>query len=191
MFWLHHEGKADHNGPRGHLVLAEACMCWWRVEEREDGSRVVHVDKSNRGPAYAPLFAFRLVPFVAGEDQRGRDIQLCELQLVDLEGSLASKAKARFGSSEGNRTGGGGKLQRIMARELARLARKHPAGVERGLLYSAFVLEVTNAERAAGKGQSDKNTLNRKFRQTLAGMLKVDRVEDLGDEIYLPAGDDS
>ena len=97
VFWLHHEGKADHNGPRGHLVLAEACMVWWRVEEREDGSRVVHVDKANRGPTYAPLFAFRLVPFVAGEDQRGRDIQLCELQLVDLEGSLASKAKARFG----------------------------------------------------------------------------------------------
>ena len=124
VFWLHHEGKCDHNGPRGHLVLAEACMVWWRVEEREDGSRVVHVDKANRGPSYIPLFAFRLVPFVAGEDQRGKPIELCELQLVDLDGAMASKPKARFGAPRCRREAEGwaGRLPEDDVRRAIRLA---------------------------------------------------------------------
>ena len=58
--WIQHEGKTSHNGPIGYLDLANSCSTWWRVEEREDGSRVVHVDKANRGPVHVPLFAFRL-----------------------------------------------------------------------------------------------------------------------------------
>ena len=58
--WIQHEGKTSHNGPIGYLDLANSCSTWWRVEEREDGSRVVHVDKANRGLVHVPLFAFRL-----------------------------------------------------------------------------------------------------------------------------------
>jgi RecA-family ATPase len=28
VFWAHHEGKSDNNGPRGHTTLADACMVW-------------------------------------------------------------------------------------------------------------------------------------------------------------------
>ena len=59
------------------------------------------------------------------------------------------------------------------------------------MLKSAFVLELTTAERAAGKGQSDKDALNRKFRQTLNDLVGAGRIEDLGDELLLPAGDNS
>jgi hypothetical protein len=68
VIWIHHEGKGDAMGPRGHLALAEGCAVWWHVEQRENGDRVVHVGKANRGPSYMPLFAFRLVPFEAGTD---------------------------------------------------------------------------------------------------------------------------
>ena len=84
--WIHHEGKGDPMGPRGHLVLPDACTVWWHVEEHEDGSRIVHVAKANRGPDHVPLFAFKLVPFDAGTDRRGKTIQLCEVQLSDLDG---------------------------------------------------------------------------------------------------------
>ena len=76
--WIQHEGKTSHNGPIGYLDLANSCSTWWRVEEREDGSRVVHVDKANRGPVHVPLFAFRLTQFIGGagrQRQRHRAVR--------------------------------------------------------------------------------------------------------------------
>ena len=195
LFWLHHEGKADHNGPRGHLVLAEACMVWWRVEEREDGSRVVHVDKANRGPAHVPLFAFRLVPFIAGEDVKGRPIQLCELQLVDLEPALASPRKVRFGLPNGEQPRPRpGKLQKIMADELKRLAWKHPAGVEEHLLRSAFILQLQTVRQGQKKPELTANDYARKFRRTLVPMIATDdrpgAIERLSNGLLLPGDDE-
>ena len=186
VFWLHHEGKCDRNGPRGHLVLAEACMVWWRVEEREDGSRVVHVDKANRGPSNIPLFAFRLVPFIAGEDVRGRPIQLCELQLVDLDGAMASKPRARFAAPNDKPTAGLGMVQRILLGELVRLARKHPDGVDEKDLRSAFITQLHASRQASGKPDLDANGFARKFRQTLAPMLTAGHVQRLDGDLLLP-----
>jgi hypothetical protein len=146
VVWIHHEGKGDHMGPRGHLTLADGCMVWWHVEEREDGSRVVHVAKANRGPSHVPLFAFKLLPFEAGRDRRNKPIQLCELQRVDLEAALASPARRRFGQAPADPDAKLGSRQKLLLRLLEKLNAKHPAGVERTMLRSHFILEL-NTER--------------------------------------------
>lgn len=189
LFWLHHEGKADHNGPRGHLVLAEACMVWWRVEEREDGSRVVHVDKANRGPSHVPLFAFRLVPFIAGQDVKGRPIQLCALELVELQAALASKRKHRFGSPDAGNAEPGGKVQKLLLYELMRLARKHTEGVEEDILRSAFIAALNASRVKAGEESLTAKRYNQTFKQTLAPMIERGLIERLGNELLLPAGE--
>ena len=138
-----------------------------------------------------PLFAFRLVPFTAGQDDKGKDIVLCDVEEVGLEGALAS-TRQRFGELQNNNTPKpGGKLQKIMVKALAQLARKHPEGVEKALLKSAFICDYVAAEHAAGRPTPDKDTLTRKFRQTLADMVRTGRVEDLGDGLLLPGGDES
>jgi hypothetical protein len=147
VIWIHHEGKGDSMGPRGHLTLADGCAVWWHVEERECGARVVHVAKANRGPDHVPLFAFRLEPFDAGTDRRGKAIRLCELQQSDLEEALASPVRKRFGVTPDDQTEPRlGKRQKLMLRLLNKLALKHPNGVEIGILRSAFILDA-NAER--------------------------------------------
>jgi hypothetical protein len=168
VFWAHHEGKADNNGPRGHTTLADACMVWWRVEEREDGHRVVHVDKANRGPVYLPLFAFALEPFVAGIDKRGRPIELCEVQLGNLEAALQSRARERGGSRAPE--AGMGANQKLLLDQLRKLGRHYPEGVEEALLKSHFLSEF--AARRAAKGDPPLNPQQNaaKFAHTLRSL---------------------
>jgi hypothetical protein len=176
VIWIHHEGKGDHMGPRGHLSLADGCMVWWHVEEREDGSRVVHVSKANRGPAHVPLFAFNLLPFEAGRDRRNKPIQLCELQRVDLEVALASPVRKRFGQAPADPDAKLGSRQKLMLRLLEKLVAKHPSGVERATLRSHFILEL-NAERER-KGQPALAAERARcaFRQTLSKLQ--DRIDE-------------
>lgn len=189
VIWVHHEGKADHVGPRGHLRLADACLVWWRVEEREDGSRVVHVDKANRGPVHQPLFAYRLEPFEAGRDKRGRPIMLAELQLVDLEDALASKARARFGAAVREPKAGLGSLQRILMEELRRLAARHPGGVEDAMLRSHFIARLHALRQKTGKGELKAADAANKYRHTLTPLIDTGRISRAdGDRLML--GDD-
>ena len=170
--WIQHEGKTSHNGPIGYLDLANSCSTWWRVEEREDGSRVVHVDKANRGPVHVPLFAFRLVPFVAGEDDKGSDIVLCDVEEVALEGALASEPRQPFGRPRSDKPAAGqGSLQKVMLAELRKLARRHSDRVDRGQLKSAFILAAAAQRAAKGAPVLSAQALTRKFNQTLKSLL--------------------
>jgi hypothetical protein len=179
IVWIHHEGKTEGRGPRGALQLADACSVWWRVEEREDGSRVVHVEKANRGPCHQALFAFRLVPFTAGRDDKGRDIDLCKLELAPLEDALASPVRRRFDAkgANGDAEPKLGKRQQAFMRRLRKLADKHPDGVERSMLQSHFVMDL-NAGRDVPMKPEQGGTA---FRQTLATMLQRGLVEEHGD----------
>ena len=161
--WIQHEGKTSHNGPIGYLDLANSCSTWWRVEEREDGSRVVHVDKANRGPVHVPLFAFRLVPFVAGQDDKRSDIVLCDVEEVALEGALASAPRQPFGRPKSDKPAAGqGALQKIMLAELRKLARRHSNRVDRGQLKSAFILAAAAQRAAKGAPVLSAQALNAK-----------------------------
>jgi hypothetical protein len=170
VFWAHHEGKADNNGPRGHTTLSDACLVWWRVEERENGARVVHVDKANRGPVHVPLFAFNLVPFQAGLDIRGRAIELCEVQLGDLEQALASRVRER-GCSKRPELGIGAN-QKLLLNELRRLFRRHPEGVAEPVLKSAFVLAFNRQRAAKGAPPLNPQQNASKFAHTARGVME-------------------
>ena len=170
VVWIHHEGKGDHMGPRGHLVLADACSVWWHVEEREDGTRVVHVSKANRGPDHVPLFAFRLVPFEAGKDRRGKSIQLCAVQLTDLEPALASPVRKRFGQAADTAPAPLGKRQKLMLRLLRKLSDKHPNGVELALLRSHFLMEANAERKQDGKPEFSPDHARVTFNQTLGSL---------------------
>jgi AAA domain len=179
VVWIHHEGKTEGRGPRGALQLADACSVWWRLEEREDGSRVVHVEKANRGPCHQALFAFRLVPFTAGRDDKDRDIQLCKLELVALENALASPVRRRFDAKPDKGEPRLGDRQTLFMRILRNLADKQPDGVERAVLKSHFVLEL-NAGRAEPLKPDGAGSI---FRQALASLRKRELVTEDGDLI--------
>ena len=171
--WIQHEGKTSHNGPIGYLDLANSCSTWWRVEEREDGSRVIHVDKANRGPVHVPLFAFRLVPFTAGQDDNGKDIVLCDVEEVALDGALASEPRQRFGKPKSDKPAAGqGPLQKLLMAELHKLARKHPDGVSRDLLKSHFVLKLAEQRAAKGAESLKPKLLTQRFLQTLETLIR-------------------
>jgi AAA domain len=187
VIWIHHEGKGDSMGPRGHLALADGCTVWWHVEERESNDRVVHVAKANRGPAHVPLFAFKLVPFEAGRDRRDKAIELCELQQTDLDGALASPVRKRFGVvPDDHRAGKLGSRQKLMLHLLNRLAGRHPAGVDIASLRSAFILDANAEREREGKKAFTADQARTAFSQTLGSLRDRELVEG-SDDALLPA----
>jgi hypothetical protein len=170
VFWAHHEGKAENMGPRGHTTLSDACLVWWQVEEREDGSRVVHVGKANRGPVHVPLFAFKLVPFSAGKDKRGKSIDLCEVQVTDLEQALLARVRDRgpCKSPEARM----GNVQKLFLSELRRLAKRHPTGVDEANLKSGFILALNQQRAAKGEPPLNSREYASKFSHTSRGILE-------------------
>jgi hypothetical protein len=179
---IHHEGKGDCMGPRGHLALADACTIWWHVEEREDGSRVVHVAKANRGPAHMPLFAFKLAPFEAGQDRRGKSIQLCEVQLTDLQEALASPARKRFGPPDPKPDAKLGGRQKLMRRLLRKLCDRH-GSVDLATLRSHFVLEANAERKHSGKPDFSPDHARTSFNQTLASLRERGLIEGSDDAL--------
>jgi AAA domain len=179
VIWIHHEGKGDHMGPRGHLTLADGCMVWWHVEEHEDGSRVVHVAKANRGPDHVAIFAFKLVPFEAGRDRRGKAIQLCEVQRTNLEAALASPIRKTFGPLPEEPEAKLGKRQKLLLRLFHKLLARHPGGVDRATLRSHFVADLNDQRQREGKNELSPDSAAAIFRQTLSRLK--DHVDEAGD----------
>jgi hypothetical protein len=183
--WIHHEGKTEGRGPRGALQLADACTVWWRIEERESGERVVHVEKANRGPRHKPLFSFRLVPFSAGQDDRGHDIQLCTVEMTELDGALSSPARKRFGQQDESKATPLGSRQKLLKRELEKLAAKHPNGVDRSALKSAFILEFDADRARAGQPRLSPEDNTAAFRKALASFRARKLIKEDRDLIWL------
>jgi hypothetical protein len=188
ILWLHHEGKADANGPRGHLTLADACVFWWHIDQREDGSRLVSVGKSNRGPSYAPLFAYRLLPFDAGADVRGKPITLTEVAMCEVADAIASRPFQRAGSRAEGRPGPDrlGTLQAALLGELVKLSRRHPEGVDQAALKSAFIVAAEQHRQNTGEAPVTAKSYSIKFLQTLNPMIRRERIERLENGLLLP-----
>jgi hypothetical protein len=169
IVWVHHEGKSENMGPRGHTTLFDACSIWWHLEERESGDRVVHVAKANRGPCYEPLFSFKLASFDAGKDNRGKSINLCAVELSDLDEALASKPRVRFGpKKEENPEAGLGSRQKILLRALRKLTDRNPDGIDRKTLRSHFILDLNCERKRQGEGELKGEMANTAFRQALS-----------------------
>lgn len=169
VIWIHHEGKSEGYGPRGILTLADACAVWFRVEERESGDRILFVEKSNRGLCFVPIFAFRLVPFEAGIDKRGKPIILCRLEMTDIETAEQSPVRQRFGgkASKSPAEGKLGDRSKIFLRLLRKLAEHHAGGVPRELLRSHFLLEVVPVGKANGEAEAEAKKADTSFRVCL------------------------
>ena len=195
ILWIMHEGKADNRGPRGSLTLPDACSVWWFVEVRADGSRVVHVAKANRGPERVPVLGFKLAPFVAGTDVKGKPIELCDVQRIDLDAAMQSpaagrgwevtKPKAKAASAPGM-----GANQKLLLDELRKLAKHHPDGVEEAAAKSAFLNRLAAKRTAAGKPQLNSRAYAAKFLQTLKPLIAAGTVLQDGCVLFLDGGDD-
>jgi len=179
IVWNHHEGKSDNMGPRGHLMLADACTVWWHVGERESGERIVHVAKANRGPVHQDLFAFRLVPFEAGRDRKDKAITLCDVELVSLETAQESPVRQRFGNRDGGTRRGPqpGSLQTLLLKALKKLQARNPDGVDRDALRSHFIQLMNEARQRKGEEPLVKEEAATAFRGALR--KAADRVETL------------
>jgi hypothetical protein len=170
---IHHCGKDKGRGPRGRSDLAGALDTCVLVDWREENS-------ANAGNRLTCEFAkddpdgwavdFRLEQVVVDHDEDGDEITTCVLR-EDTVYDVAPVPKAKAKKAEAP---WGGARQRIFVRELRKLAKRHPDGVARSLLRSAFLLEL-NADRqsdgdqpltvAAGKAA---------FRQVLHNMRERD-----------------
>jgi AAA domain/DnaB-like helicase N terminal domain len=170
VIWVHHAGKSEGMGPRGHTTLSDGCLVWWHVEERESGDRVVHVEKANRGPVYEPIFSFKLSSFEAGRDKRGKAINLCAVEMTELKEALTSDVRVRYGAKkrkEKSPDAGLGSRQKILMHCLRRLANRNPEGVERAMVRSHYILEMNTERRQAGKKELAGKEAAANFRQTL------------------------
>lgn len=192
IVWVHHEGKGEGQGPRGHSNLSDGCTVVWHIVEREDGSRTVWVEKANRGRAHIYLFAFRLVPFEAGRDERGKPIELCEVQMTDLDAALASQVRMRGATNNkgGKGDGGGrtGQRQTVFLRTLYQLFRGKFSGmdgVDRNEHRSKFLYEWNGELQKQKKEPLRGEAGNTCYRQTLASLLGK-RVMELGSELLVP-----
>lgn len=184
VIWIHHEGKGDAMGPRGHLALADGCTVWWHVEERESGDRVVHVAKANRGPAHVPLFAFKLISFEAGRDRRDKPIELCELQTVDLAQALESPIRKGYGAPAAEpKEAPLGSNQKL----LLRLLRKHPGGIERDALRSTWLLEFATERARSGQPKLSPEAGAGRFRKVLLSLQERGLVEEDETQVF-PTG---
>jgi AAA domain len=190
VIWIHHEGKGDNMGPRGHLTLADGCAVWWHVEEHEDGSRIVYVVKANRGPSYTALFAFKLIPFHAGKDNRNKSIQLCEVQEIEISEARASPVRKNFGQASGAEKTDDklGKNQKLLHRLFRRLLDKQPRGVDRQMLQSHFIEKIAAERKAAGKEQLSPEAAKSMFRQTLSRLKAY--ITEGPDDLLIPTDDD-
>lgn len=88
---VHHGGKDEAKGMRGHSALLAAIDAELVVEVTQDGSRILRTGKIRDGDGYADLFAFRLRVVDLGVDADGDPVRSCVIEGLDPEGL----AKAR------------------------------------------------------------------------------------------------
>lgn len=99
MGWVHHSGKDQAKGMRGHSLLRAATDTEIEVVAEEGGQRTARVTKQ-RDMECAGEWPFRLKPVELGMNGRGKPITSC---IVDYGGTAA----ARRGTAEGGTKSGG------------------------------------------------------------------------------------
>jgi hypothetical protein len=92
---VHHCGKDEAKGMRGHTALLGALDAELVVEVIEDGQRILRTGKVRDGDAYTDLFAFKLRPVDLGEDQDGDAVRTCVVESLDEEGTRRARRKSK------------------------------------------------------------------------------------------------
>jgi len=84
---VHHCGKDEAKGMRGHTALLGALDAELVIEMARDGQRILRTGKVRDGDAYMDLFAFRLRPVELGTDQDGEAVRTCVVESLDDDGT--------------------------------------------------------------------------------------------------------
>jgi hypothetical protein len=92
---VHHAGKSEAAGMRGHSALIGALDAELVIEGERDGERILRTGKVRDGAAYADLFAFRLRTVDLGADQDGDPIITCVVDSTDDTGTQRARHKRK------------------------------------------------------------------------------------------------
>jgi len=84
---VHHCGKDEAKGMRGHSALLGALDAELAIEMAGDGQRILRTGKVRDGDAYADLFAFKLRTVELGIDADGDPVRTCVVESLDETGT--------------------------------------------------------------------------------------------------------
>jgi KaiC/GvpD/RAD55 family RecA-like ATPase len=93
---VHHTGKDEGRGSRGHSSLACAADTWIEVDKRDLGVSVATVVRQRDGPGGGQI-AFSLRQVVLGENERGKPVTSCVVDPADFVPDKATMAPKPLG----------------------------------------------------------------------------------------------
>ncbi len=97
---LHHCGKNEAAGMRGHSALLGALDAELTIEGEPAGERILRTGKVRDGESHCDLFAFTLRPVDLGIDPDGDPVRTCVVDSTDDEGTQRAR-RARKGNGLG------------------------------------------------------------------------------------------
>ncbi|MCC6609609.1 MAG: AAA family ATPase [Burkholderiales bacterium] len=97
---VHHCGKDEARGMRGHSALLAALDAELAVEMGSNGERILRTGKVRDGDGWSDLFAFRLRPVDLGADADGDPVTTCVVESLDENGTKRVR-RERKGSGLG------------------------------------------------------------------------------------------
>jgi len=105
---IHHSGKDEAKGMRGHTALLGAIDAELAIEGDPAGERILRTGKVREGEAFRDLFAFRLRSVELGVDQDGDSVTSCVIEAKDEAGTKRARRERK--------TAGLGKHQKAVLR---------------------------------------------------------------------------
>jgi len=137
---VHHCGKNEAAGMRGHSALLGALDAELAIEGDPAGQRILRTGKVRDGQAFTDLFAFTLRPVELGEDSDGDPVTTCVIDSTD-EGGTRRARQQRKGAALGKHQkavlqlldSGGGRMSRV---DLARMLKED--GMPRNRFHDAI-----------------------------------------------------
>jgi hypothetical protein len=166
---IHHCGKDIAKGPRGRSDLPGAIDFCVLVERLENGAGNRATCEYAKDDPDGWAIDFRLEQVDIGKDEDGDPITTCVLR----EGEAHKVAPSKLKTTPPTRRWRG-QRQRILRAQLLKLAAKHPGGVDRAQLRSAFMLELNNERNNDGSPKLTAAAAATAFRQTLEAMRDRD-----------------
>jgi KaiC/GvpD/RAD55 family RecA-like ATPase len=92
---VHHCGKDEARGMRGHSALLGAIDAELAIEGAADKERILRTGKVRDGNAFSDLFAFSLRPVDLGIDQDGDPVRTCVVDGLDAAGTQRARQRSK------------------------------------------------------------------------------------------------
>ncbi|MBI3935542.1 MAG: AAA family ATPase [Betaproteobacteria bacterium] len=92
---VHHCGKNEAAGMRGHTALLGALDAELAIEGEPGGQRILRTGKVREGTAYTDLFAFTLRVVELGTDQDGEAVSTCVVDSTDESGTRRARQRRK------------------------------------------------------------------------------------------------